>query len=96
MMKMAMLVKSRGDMGIYPEEKALRFFDCLLNSCSGQELYPEDQAFLDSAMRAKGHNMVRQEWRKGGPVSRRSSGTHKLIRYQRNGIARLSRAVRQA
>ena len=40
-------------------------------------------------------SMQRQEWRKGGPVSRRSSDTHKLIRYQRNGIARLSRAVRQ-
>ena len=39
--------------------------------------------------------MQRQERRKGGPVSRRSAGTHKLIRYQRNGIARLSRAVRQ-
>jgi hypothetical protein len=41
-------------------------------------------------------DMQRQEWRKGGPVSRRSADTHKLIRYQRNGIARLSRAVRQA
>jgi len=41
-------------------------------------------------------DMQRQERRKGGPVSRRSAGTHKLIRYQRNGIARLSRAVRQA
>ena len=40
-------------------------------------------------------SMQRQERRKGGPVSRRSSDTHKLIRYQRNGIARLSRAVRQ-
>ena len=40
-------------------------------------------------------SMQRQEWRKGGPVSRRSADTHKLIRYQRNGIARLSRAVRQ-
>ena len=40
-------------------------------------------------------SMQRQERRKGGPVSRRSSGTHKLIRYQRNGIVRLSRAVRQ-
>ena len=40
-------------------------------------------------------DMQRQERRKGGPVSRRSSDTHKLIRYQRNGIARLSRAVRQ-
>jgi hypothetical protein len=39
--------------------------------------------------------MQRQERRKGGPVSRRSSDTHKLIRYQRNGIARLSRAIRQ-
>jgi len=40
-------------------------------------------------------SMQRQERRKGGPVSRRSSDTHKLIRYQRNGIARLSRALRQ-
>ena len=40
-------------------------------------------------------DMQRLERRKGGPVSRRSSDTHKLIRYQRNGIARLSRAVRQ-
>jgi len=40
-------------------------------------------------------SMQRQERRKGGPVSRRCSDTHKLIRYQRNAIARLSRAVRQ-
>ena len=40
-------------------------------------------------------SMQRQERRKGGPVSRRSADTHKLIRYQRNAIARLSRAVRQ-
>ena len=40
-------------------------------------------------------SMQRQERRKGGPVSRRSMDTHMLIRYQRNGIARLSRAVRQ-
>ena len=39
-------------------------------------------------------SMQRQERRKGGPVSRRSADSHKLIRYQRNGIARLSRAVR--
>ena len=40
-------------------------------------------------------HMQRQERRKGGPVSRRSADTHKLIRYQRNCIARLSRAIRQ-
>ena len=40
-------------------------------------------------------SMQRQERRKGGPVSRRTTDTHKLIRYQRNGIARLSRSVRQ-
>ena len=57
-MKMAMLVKSRTDIGIDPEEKALRFFDCLLSSWSGQVLDAEDQAFLDSAMRAEGHNMA--------------------------------------
>jgi len=41
-------------------------------------------------------SMQRQERRKGGPVSRRTADTHKLIRYQRNGIARLSRAIRQS
>ena len=41
-------------------------------------------------------SMQRQERRKGGPVSRRSLDTHKLIRYQRKAIARLSRAVRQS
>ena len=40
-------------------------------------------------------SMQRQERRKGGPVSRRTADSHKLIRYQRNGIARLSKAVRQ-
>ena len=40
-------------------------------------------------------SMQRQERRKGGPVARRSADSHKLIRYQRNGIARLSRAIRQ-
>ena len=40
-------------------------------------------------------DMQRQERRKGGPVSRRTADTHKLIRYQRNAIARLSRAIRQ-
>jgi hypothetical protein len=40
-------------------------------------------------------DMQRQERRKGGPVSRRTADTHKLIRYQRNGTARLSRAIRQ-
>jgi hypothetical protein len=40
-------------------------------------------------------SMQRQERRKGGPVARRTTDSHKLIRYQRNGIARLSRAVRQ-
>jgi hypothetical protein len=41
-------------------------------------------------------SMQRQERRKGGPVSRRTADSHKLIRYQRYGIARLSRAVRQS
>ena len=40
-------------------------------------------------------DMQRQERRKGGPVVRRTTDSHKLIRYQRNGIARLSRAIRQ-
>ena len=57
-MKMAMFVKSRSDLGMDAEEKALRFLECLLNSWSGQVLDPDDQAFLDSAMRSKGHNMA--------------------------------------
>lgn len=57
-MKMAMLVKSRSDLGMDAEKKALRFFECLLSSWSGQVLDAEDQAFLDSAMRSKGHNMA--------------------------------------
>ena len=57
-MKMATLVKSRSDRGMDAEEKALRFFECLLGSWSGQELDSEDQAFLDGAMRSKGHNMA--------------------------------------
>jgi hypothetical protein len=37
----------------------------------------------------------RQEQLKGGLVFHRSLNTYKLIRYQRNVIARLSKAVRQ-
>ena len=48
------------------------------------------------AMAAFFAGMQRKERRKGGPVSRHTTDTHKLIRYQRNGIARLSRAVRQS
>ena len=36
----------------------------------------------------------RDERRLGGPVFRRTADCHKLIRYQRNAIARLSKAVR--
>ena len=40
-------------------------------------------------------SMQWQERRKGGRVSLRSADTHKLLRYHRNGIALLLRAVRQ-
>jgi hypothetical protein len=36
----------------------------------------------------------RNERRLGGPVSRRTVDCHKLIRYQRNAISRLSKAIR--
>ena len=36
----------------------------------------------------------RDERRLGGPIFRRTADCHKLIRYQRNAIARLSKAVR--
>lgn len=57
-MRMAMLMKSRSDLGMDAEEKALRFFEFLLSSWSGQVLDPDDKAFLDSAMRSKGHNLA--------------------------------------
>lgn len=41
-------------------------------------------------------NMHRKEQRKGGPVFRRTVDCHKLIRYQRNAISRLSKAIRPA
>ncbi len=37
----------------------------------------------------------KQERDRGGQVSRRTADTHKLMRYQRNGISRLSKAVQQ-
>jgi hypothetical protein len=37
----------------------------------------------------------KQEQDRGGQVSRRTADTHKLMRYQRNGISRLSKAVQQ-
>ena len=36
----------------------------------------------------------RDERRRGGPVFRRTVDCHKLIRYQRNAISRLSKAIR--
>ena len=63
------------------------FSELLIPSGSEPQDVREMAAFFAS--------MQRQERRKGGPVSRRTTDSHKLIRYQRNGIARLSRAVRQ-
>ena len=37
----------------------------------------------------------KQEQDRGGQVSRRTADAHKLMRYQRNGISRLSKAVQQ-
>ena len=37
----------------------------------------------------------KQEQDRGGQVSRRTADTHKLMRYQRNAISRLSKAVQQ-
>jgi len=39
-------------------------------------------------------HLQRDERRQGGPVSRRTVDCHKLIRYQRNAISRLSKAIR--
>jgi hypothetical protein len=38
--------------------------------------------------------LQRDERRQGGPVSRRTVDCHKLIRYQRNAISRLYKAIR--
>ena len=37
----------------------------------------------------------KQEQDRGGQVSRRTADSHKLMRYQRNAISRLSKAVQQ-
>ena len=37
--------------------------------------------------------LQRDERRRGGPVFRRTADCHKLIRYQRNAISRLSKAI---
>ena len=39
-------------------------------------------------------HLQRDERRRGGPVFRRTVDCHKLIRYQRNAISRLSKAIR--
>ena len=39
-------------------------------------------------------NMQRKEQHNGGPVFRRTVDCHKLIRYQRHAISRLSKAIR--
>ena len=38
--------------------------------------------------------LQRDERRRGGPVFRRTVNCHKLIRYQRHSISRLSKAIR--
>ncbi|CAC9540459.1 hypothetical protein [uncultured Gammaproteobacteria bacterium] len=38
--------------------------------------------------------LQRDEHRQGGPVSRRTADCHKLIRYQRNSISHISKAIR--
>ena len=38
--------------------------------------------------------LQRDERRRGGPVFRRTADCHKLIRYQRHSISRLSKAIR--
>jgi hypothetical protein len=75
----------RRDMNV---RASLPIFKALLSPSGSEPQDVRDMAVFFASMQ-------RQERRKGGPVSRRSADTHKLIRYQRNGIARLSRAVRQ-
>ena len=73
-----------GDMSV--KGSMLIFMEML--SESGSEPYDVRDMAVFSA------NMQRQERRKGGPVSLRARDTHKLMSYKRNGIARLSKAVR--
>ena len=49
-------------------------------------------AQLQSTMRLFAR-VQRDEQRLGGPISRRIADCHKLIRYQRNAISRLSKAI---
>ena len=59
-----------------------------------REMFSEPNDVRDMA--AIFANMQRKEQRKGGPISRRTVDCHKLIRYQRNAISRLSKAIRPA
>ena len=54
---------------------------------------PVTAAELQSTMRLFAR-VQRDERRQGGPVSRRTVDCHKLIRYQRHSISRLSKAIR--
>jgi hypothetical protein len=63
------------------------FRELLSPSGSGADDVRDEMALLAGIQRL--------ERRKGAPVSRRSADTLKLIRYQRNGTARLSRAILQ-
>jgi hypothetical protein len=66
--------------GIYA---SLRFM------AKGSEVTPSDTL---SVLRAFARSQ-RNERRQGGPVFRRTAVCHKLIRYQRNAISRLSKAI---
>ena len=54
---------------------------------------PVTAAELQSTMRLFAR-VQRDERRQGGPVFRRTADCHKLIRYQRNAISRLSKEIR--
>ena len=69
----------------------------LMSAHMGLKLMAKDSEVTATELRSTMRlfaRVQRDEHRQGGPVSRRTADCHKLIRYQRNAISRLSKAVR--
>ena len=57
-MRMANCLVDRRDFLVGLEKTSLRVFEALFKSWSGGIIEPEDQAYLDSTLRSKGHNLA--------------------------------------
>ena len=57
-MRMADCLVDRRDFLVGLEKTSLRVFEALFKSWSGEYVEPEDQAYLDSSLGSKGHNLA--------------------------------------